>query len=140
MGPENGLQLACSSPVFSADANSVLLLSERIAATMMPGEGCCSYFVDETRYVSLSLSHDYLLLDSTLDNLMPFPEHTLAVLSSSRRTNTKCFCWRVSVFVISFFSTKIPEDNCIFSFIVMYDLLLCKDRDHLCVRERAIAC
>lgn len=107
-------------------------------ATMMPGDGCCSYLVDETRYISLP--HPSLLLDPTLDNLMPFPEHTLAVLSSSRITNTKYFCWRVSVFVISFFSTKILDYNCIFPFMVMYDLLLCKDRDHLCVRKRENNC
>ena len=40
------------------------------------------------------------------------------------------------MFVISFFSTKIQEDNCVLFFIVLYDLLLCRDRDHLCVRKR----
>lgn len=43
------------------------------------------------------------------------------------------------MFTISFLSAKIQEDNCVLSFMVLYDFLACRDRDHLCVRERAIA-
>lgn len=42
--------------------------------------------------------------------------------------------------VISIFSTKIQEDNCVLSFMVLYDLLLCRDRDHLCVGKRENNC
>jgi len=44
------------------------------------------------------------------------------------------------VFVIFFFSTEIQEDNCVLSFMVLYDLLLSRDRDHLCVRKRESNC
>lgn len=40
------------------------------------------------------------------------------------------------MFTISFLSAKTQEDNCVLSFMALYDFLVCRDRDHLCVRER----
>lgn len=41
------------------------------------------------------------------------------------------------MFAISFFP-KI-QDNCVPSLTVLYNLLFCRDRDHLCVREQLLS-
>lgn len=44
------------------------------------------------------------------------------------------------MFAISFSFAKIQEDNCVLAFMLLYDLLLCRKRDLMCVcvceRER----